>query len=233
MIALLNKIQFFQEKHIENVALIDTQGYSNENYLVVADDKKYILRKLLRTDIDRDFEYKVQSLTYSQYLTAEPLFYDEKYGLMLFEFIEGRHKQKLEKIDITALVKTLKKLHGIKINKEPVFIKIKNQNQGIKEAFEIIDKYNTEYVLCHNDLNPQNVFFSDEVKLIDWEYAGINDRYFDLASVCVEFDLNKKDEVYFLESYFESGYEINHDKHNAYKVIYKALCAQWFEDLAK
>jgi len=85
--------------------------------------------------------------------------------------------------------------------------------------------------LCHNDLNPRNVLFTEKIQLIDWEDAAVNDRYFDLASVCVEFNLDEEDEAFFLRSYFTEENEIHYKKLNAYKVIYKAICAQWFENL--
>jgi len=87
--------------------------------------------------------------------------------------------------------------------------------------------------LCHNDLNPRNLFFSETIQLIDWEDAGINDRYFDLASASVEFNLDKESESYFLKHYFTEENEINHEKLKAYKIIYKALCPQWLDNLEK
>jgi thiamine kinase-like enzyme len=66
------------------------------------------------------------------------------------------------------------------------------------------------------------------VKFIDWEYAGVNDRYFDLACVCVEFSLDAQMQGLFLDFYFEDdGYVV--EKLEAYKVIYKALCEEWFK----
>jgi thiamine kinase-like enzyme len=39
-------------------------------------------------------------------------------------------------------------------------------------------------VLCHHDLHPSNILINDHsIKFLDWEYAAINDRYFDLASL--------------------------------------------------
>ncbi|HKU14220.1 MAG TPA: choline/ethanolamine kinase family protein [Steroidobacteraceae bacterium] len=39
--------------------------------------------------------------------------------------------------------------------------------------------------LCHNDVYHLNVIDGDTLRLIDWEYAGVGERLFDLASVCV------------------------------------------------
>ena len=41
-------------------------------------------------------------------------------------------------------------------------------------------------VACHNDLLPGNVLFGPErAWLLDFEYAGMNDRYFDLANLSI------------------------------------------------
>lgn len=39
--------------------------------------------------------------------------------------------------------------------------------------------------LCHNDVHHLNMVDGESLRLIDWEYAGIGEPLFDLASVCV------------------------------------------------
>ncbi len=219
MTALLQNTSFFRDKKIESYTLLKDQGYCNENYLVVADGVKYIVRKLRRDDIDRVFEWQVQHLAFEKGITAEPLVFDSKNGLMVFSFLEGEHKRRLDKGELNLLAKTLQKLHSIKIDAKPITLDV---NTGT------VEHYQKEYALCHNDFNPQNIFFAEEVKLIDFEYAGINDRYFDLASVCVEFGLDEQGQKVFLETYFEDEYNV--DKLEVYKGIYKAVCDEWFTE---
>jgi len=218
MIEQLKKDPFFGDKSIESCTLLEHQGYCNENYLLVADGVKYIVRKLLRDDIDRAFEWQVQNLAFEKGITAEPLVFDSQNGFMLFLFLEGEHKGKLDKSELKILAKTLQKLHSVTIEAEPI---------ELQTDTSIIECYPKEYVLCHNDLNPQNVFFSDDIKFIDWEYAGVNDRYFDVACVCVEFRLYEKMQKVFLEAYFEGEYNV--EKLEAYKILYKILCEEWFK----
>ena len=127
------------------------------------------------------------------------------------------------------LAETLKNLHGIEVSNEPIPIKLEYKNDEVYQAFETLEQYPEEYVLCHNDLNPKNIFFTNDAKLIDFEYAGVNDKYFDLACVCVEFALDNKIEKIFLDAYFESRYYPK--KLEAYKVVYKALVEEWFENM--
>ncbi len=228
MINLLKTHPLFFDKKIHTYILLENQGYCNENYLVLADGVKHIVRRLLRTDIDRKFEYKVQNLAFEKDITAELLVFDEENALMVFAFLEGEHKSKLDENDLKRLAVILRTLHSIKIDAKPIEIDIENKSVEVVKSFEIINKYPKEHVLCHNDLNAQNIFFSDEIKLIDWEYAGVNDKYFDLACVCAEFKLNNEMQDIFLNFYF-AGNSFVLEKLEAYKTIYIALCKQWFE----
>ena len=38
--------------------------------------------------------------------------------------------------------------------------------------------------LCHNDVHHLNLMDDGRVRLLDWEYAGLGDPYFDLAGIC-------------------------------------------------
>lgn len=229
MIELLKQHCFFRDKTIDSCIYLEQQGYCNANYVIVCGGRKYIVRKLLRTDRDRNFEYKVQQLAFLENITAEPLLFDEENGLMVFAFLEGVHKDVLEADDVKVLADTLIKLHSIHVEKQPVEIKIQNKTNKVLQALEHIGHYPGEYVLCHNDLNAKNIFFTHEAKLIDFEYAGVNDIYFDLASVCIEFKLSELLQRILLETYFNSAYTL--EKLEAYKVIYKALVEEWFDTM--
>ena len=42
-----------------------------------------------------------------------------------------------------------------------------------------------DHCLCHNDVHALNIVDDGRLRFIDWEYAGLGERYFDLASLCV------------------------------------------------
>ena len=62
--------------------------------------------------------------------------------------------------------------------------------------------------LCHNDLFGGNVLDCDPVRFVDWEFAGMGDVFFDLATLavaCDEFDPLPEDLLrVILETYFSS-----------------------------
>jgi thiamine kinase-like enzyme len=55
----------------------------------------------------------------------------------------------------------------------------------------------TELVLCHNDLNCGNlIFLNRKLYLIDFEYAMLNDKFFDIASFASETLTTKGEQAY-------------------------------------
>ncbi|MBT8349543.1 MAG: phosphotransferase family protein [Sulfurovum sp.] len=231
----LTQYALFENDTLQSVTLLKTQGFCNENYLLKTSNNQYLLRKF-KLENNRKREFKVQKLAYKRKIAAKPHLLDDENGLMICDFIEGDHKETLNTQDLKKLSILLQKLHKIQIRQTPIDLKksLTSQSKEIQQAFQIIQRYKVENVLCHNDLNPKNILFSaKEIKLIDWEFATTNDRYFDLASICVEFELNKREENTFLEAYFGKRTKVYKEKLDAYKVIYKALCAQWFDNVER
>jgi thiamine kinase-like enzyme len=58
-------------------------------------------------------------------------------------------------------------------------------------------------VPCHDDLLSANLLFDGEqVRIVDWEYAGMGDRFFDLGNLAVNNDLDAAAEEALLAAYF-------------------------------
>ena len=165
---------------------------------------------------------------------------------MIYEYLKGIHKDVLEKKDIKNLAKIVKKLHKIELktksyNFEKDFKYYENilkddKNLSIinksKTIFKKLKKYEKDLVLSHFDLNPKNIIFKkDKIFIIDWEYAGTNDRFFDLATICVEFNFNKKMQKLFLNSYFKKSKKYYFSKLKLYKKLYKNICLLWFSSI--
>jgi thiamine kinase-like enzyme len=61
-----------------------------------------------------------------------------------------------------------------------------------------------EPVPCHNDLVAANLIRNgDDLRIVDWEYAGMGDRWFDLGNLAVNNALDEGSEHVLLEAYFE------------------------------
>jgi thiamine kinase-like enzyme len=58
-------------------------------------------------------------------------------------------------------------------------------------------------VPCHNDLLAANFIWDGQrVRIVDWEYAGMGDRYFDLANFSINNELDGPQRTAFLSAYF-------------------------------
>jgi thiamine kinase-like enzyme len=55
--------------------------------------------------------------------------------------------------------------------------------------------------LCHNDLHHLNVVDNGSLRLIDWEYSGIGEPMFDLASICVYHGYSRFEREHLLQAY--------------------------------
>ncbi len=81
--------------------------------------------------------------------------------------------------------------------------------QVLKKIYEKARKEKIEFVLCHNDLLAENFLFTDSkgypepMYLIDWEYAGMNTYYYEIADMFQEILVPYDVETKFLDIYWE------------------------------
>ena len=240
----LKTYNIFNEELL-SLALLKNQGFNNISYLLKTTTKSYVIRVFKSNDsvnISRKFEYEIQKKAYKINIALKPIFLNEEF--MIYEYKKGIHKTKLSKIELKNLVSKIRKFHNFKTKGKAYDLKqdlrsysktliTQKSKKLINECFKIIKiikKYKYEAVLTHHDLNPKNIIFSkNSLKIIDWEYAGVNDRFFDLASLCVEFKLNKNEEKIVLDSYFKTKKGFHKIKLKHYKIIYDNFCKLWFE----
>jgi thiamine kinase-like enzyme len=62
-----------------------------------------------------------------------------------------------------------------------------------------------EPVPCHNDLLAANFIRGEQLWIVDWEYAGMGDRYFDLANFAINNGLSEAEQQQLLADYFGQG----------------------------
>ena len=247
----VKKYTLFENKKILKLEILKNQGVCNTLYKLQTPKENYIIRvfKYIHSDNQsRKNEIKIQNKAYKKDIAAKVHIHDVNKSLMICDFIKGKHKNKLKTKDIKSLVQSLKKLHDIKI-KEKVYkiendfnnykklLKDKESKQMIKSSlkeFSKIKKYKFEKVLCHHDLNKHNILFNkNKAIFIDWEFACVNDKFFDLATICIEFNLNKSQENILLKKYLKKVKKSDTKKLASYKIIYKNLSILWFKSLKK
>jgi thiamine kinase-like enzyme len=57
-------------------------------------------------------------------------------------------------------------------------------------------------VPCHNDLLNANFLDDGAIRIVDWEYAGMGDRFFDLANFSVNHEFGVEDDLRLVAAYF-------------------------------
>ena len=55
---------------------------------------------------------------------------------------------------------------------------------------------------CHNDLLNANFLDDGAIKIVDWEYAGMGDRFFDLANLSVNNEFGADEDRALMSAYF-------------------------------
>ncbi|MCR1809007.1 choline kinase family protein [Haploplasma modicum] len=234
-------------KHIMNVEEIKnltrfSEGMSNYTYYFESDNIKYVFRKIgLEADKYVDYYNELNSIIAASdnNLTSELVYFDPKTGTKIQKYIEGNTIDfKNFSLFKNKLIDSLKKLHKIKnpsvkdydlinrLNKYESYNKdniIDEKYFAVKEYFINVynNKYkNTEKVFCHNDLQNINVIDTDnKIYFIDFEYAGLNDIYYEFA--CFE-----ENSTLVLEAYFDRKITKEEDNHIKLYKIYQSL--QWY-----
>src|SRR6202043_2992697 len=93
------------------------------------------------------------------------------------------------RFDAHSVVETYRaeaEANGVHISKE--FARAREVSERIRAA-----RGPQPLVPCHNDLLNANFLDDGAIRIVDWEYAGMGDRFFDLANLSVnhEFGLDE------------------------------------------
>ncbi|MBE0527813.1 MAG: phosphotransferase, partial [Thermoleophilia bacterium] len=81
-------------------------------------------------------------------------------------------------------------------------------------------------VACHNDLLSENFIIDADGKMwiIDWEYGGMTDPYFDLGDFVMEHPFSREEEELVIAAYCGEMDE----RYFGRLMLYKALSAVWW-----
>ena len=189
------------------------KGLISEIYLCNFNNIKSVIRLDLEIPdwlkIQRDSEIRILDLNNNNKSEKNILYHDLEKGILIRRFIEG-NKFNLNKINsdqqLELLGRAIKEIHKTNYEKDAVnnfsnsinrykeILKYKIQKDPILEiGFEIYQDLNHESypkVFSHNDLTQENIIWDHEYVFIDWEYAGLNNPLFDIASIIFSYSLN-------------------------------------------
>lgn len=224
-----------------------SDGPSNNSYEVEQGGERFVLRidkpAAVRLGLNRHAEKQVCLRLAEAELAPQPVFFDAGAGIYLRRFVPGRTWERRDLDDppkLERLAILLREVHSLSpagIPFEPMLAAARYAEQlATPEASLLYDEAARHFaafeplspVLCHNDLVCQNMIENEELQLIDWEYAGVGDPFFDLAVVVQHHELEKGLARYFLDAYLqEETSEADITRLDAQCRFYQSLLNLW------
>lgn len=209
----------------------ETIGGTNTTFFVQCSNDRFVFRIASRDNkslgVDRKFEMESTSIASKNGVGFSLLHFDIESGDMITRYIEGHTPSNDEVKDekyINIIAELFRNFHSFSVNRyfDP-FEDITIRTTIIQEYSELshfepykkaIALYDTikcsdffnqkQYLgLCHNDANNYNIYISTDnrVYLIDYEYSGMGNVFFDIACLCGSWDYDLK--KIFLTKYFK------------------------------
>jgi thiamine kinase-like enzyme len=204
-----------------------TGGMTNANFLADFGDEQVVVRMPGKDTgllgIDRHHEAQANRLAASIGVAPEVLVESEDEGYLVTRFLPGRPLAPSELASepmLGEVARTLRLVHGagtIETDFNPFDVVSQYHDiaasRGITEPFDypsalsVIDQIlvarpYAPAALCHNDLLTENFLYDDKLRILDWEYAGMGDPYFDLASFSITHELSDSADAALLTHYF-------------------------------
>ena len=162
-------------------------------------------------------------------IDSELIMFDDDNGIKIMKFVSNGETMNDEKLrkdkSIEEVADIFKKLHGSGVDTKIPFEvfdmangyekfiiangvelyddwdEIRSEVMALKER---VDKVGTTKAPCHNDSLCENwLHDADRMYLIDWEYAGMNDPYWDLADISIEAAYDKEMDDKLLKRYHD------------------------------
>lgn len=219
-------------------------GLSNISYVV---NDSYVVR--IKAEYGQPFndyraEKSILKMIEPLRISEKVIYFDAEQGIKISKFVHGGflYNETPNDEQIRMSAKTIKKLHRSNLVSTNHFSPLERfdayrsfaKKRKIDQRYErkivravssFLEKDN--FVLCHNDLVQGNLLYKfDKVVIIDWEYAGMNSLFFDLASFISENNLNDFQKELFLKTYF--GAKLNDLKRKRTNLFCEFNDILWF-----
>ena len=218
---------------ITNISVLK-KGMTNRSFLFDCNGKRYIMRIPGEgTDqlVNRYQEATVYNAIKGRNICDDVVYINPDNGFKITEFLEGARVCDPENHeDVNKCMKWLRTFHGLKLKVDhdfdifsqmefyetlwdgtpSVYKDYEKTKANVLSLRPYIDAHITEKVLTHIDAVPDNFLFferygKEEIRLIDWEYAGMQDPHVDLAMFCIYSLYNKCQVDCLIEAYFTEG----------------------------
>jgi thiamine kinase-like enzyme len=230
-------------------------GITNKNYKITADGECYVLRlggnETQFLGIDRKNEYECSALAWQVGVAPEPVALLEPEGYILSRFIPGKGLSAEEigtKENMQRVVESMKAYHALESFRgsfSPFLIaeeyahtarrigvklpeKIDWYLERSREIEQAMYRVPLEPHPCHNDLLNGN-FIDDgtRIRILDWEYAGMGDIFFDLGNFAAQHHFNNEQDEALVKAYFGSPSDSQRARQKLMKLMSDLREAMW------
>ncbi|AOT07127.1 phosphotransferase [Pseudoalteromonas luteoviolacea] len=231
----LNRL--FPYKSVKHVKRLDA-GLSNINFYAELGNEPCLLKAFNRSLPETALA--IQNKLATQGVTQSVICIDKIERLAVLEYLIALD---IPPVLDTELLEVLVKVHHFSSQCNIVLDLAAEVSKASKQldAMEIggylthkLKQFPADIRYCHNDLVRENILkTSSGVYLIDFEYAGQNDVFFDLAALCCSFELSSSQSVQMLADYFRlqhvqlPSYAVS--KLSVYIGIYLVVSIAWYE----
>lgn len=236
------------------------KGMTNRSFLFHCRGKTYIMRIPGEgTDqmIDRVQEAHVYQAIADRDICDVVVYMDPAHGYKITEFLEGaRVCDPMCGEDICLCMERLRRFHEMKISVDhefdlfrqiefyeslwngalSVYKDYKKTKENVLSLQDYIESQAGEKVLTHIDAVPDNFLFytnpegKQEIRLIDWEYAGMQDPHVDIAMFCIYSLYDRQQTDRLIQAYFPEGCRRETQiKIYAYIAVCGLLWSNWCE----
>lgn len=204
------------------------KGMTNRSFKFSCKGKRFIMRiPGAGTDqlINREQEYMVYKSIEKEGICDDIYYMNPQNGYKITEFLENaRNCDAANRQEVQECMEFLRKFHERKLrvahtfdlfgqieyyeslwNGQPsVYRDYKETKENVLKLKSYIDAQKKDWCLTHIDAVPDNFLITEKgIRLIDWEYAGMQDPHLDIAMFAI-YSLYQREEVeYLIDSYFQ------------------------------
>lgn len=230
-------------------------GMTNQSFIFSRNGKQYIFRQPgAGTDklISRQQEFAVYQIIGSENISDNIVYfnplsgykiteyisearccdpYNEKEVQVCMQFLKAFHRKKLEVDHVFDLKEKIEFYESLWTTKHSKYRDYGETKQKVYKLLEYIEKQPKKWTLCHIDSVPDNFMLTkDKVYLIDWEYAGMQDAYVDIAMFAIYAMYDKANVDKLIDCYFEEECPADIRKRiYAYIAVCGFLWSNWCE----
>jgi thiamine kinase-like enzyme len=202
-------------------------GITNLNFKVEVDGSAYVLRmggaQTGLLGIDRAVEHAASLRAEEIGVGPAVVDFVPSEGWLVARFIDGRAiplKEMRRPAVLARVAEALRKLHSaaaIPGRFDAHAVVDEYLAEARSHGVEIPEEFAAAHVIserireargpqplvpCHNDLLNANFLDDGAIRIVDWEYAGMGDKFFDLANFSVNHDFGVEDDGRLLAAYF-------------------------------